>query len=191
MDFVLNPDTLSKAREALDRSLRAPLNTDENPTFKAGAEPGLGTWMEAFIIKDTSWAPPKNPKPGVSAQVAMITLEVLGQADGGFATNAGAIHNHVAYLDMGALRDPGDRMHGLNYRRIGVLDQLLTACGIDTSANVSLEETLSADSHGVKGLVGLRVGGVVRKYKYTKDRGKPTQEVVTACEIDSFCVLPS
>ena len=191
MDFVLNPSTIAKAAEALDRSLRAPASKEENNTFKAGAEPGLGTWVEAFQIRDTSWGLPKNPKEGVNAQVAMVTLEVLGQADGGFVTNARSTHNHVAYLDMDSLKDPKNKMHGLNYRRIGVLNQLLVACGMDTTQDVSLEHTLNADESGVKGLVGLRVGGVVRKYKYTKDRGKPTQEIVTACEIDSFLALPS
>lgn len=191
-DYVLNARTMDAVKDALDRSLKAPASAEENPTFKAGAAEGLGTWMEAFIIRDTSWADPKTPRPGVDASVAQIQLEVLGPAEGGYATNAGAQHYHTAYIDFTSMADTASKMRGINFRRIGVLQQLVQACGYDPATQeISLEAVLNADANGLKALVGMRVGGVVRKYVYTKDRGKATEEQVKACEIDGFCPLPS
>ena len=184
-DLFLSPTLLDTAAAALDPSLKAPSDTSENPTFREGKAKGLGTWAEAFIIRDTSYGKPKEPKEGVDAVVAKMVLEVLGPADGGFSTNAGRIHYHNAYIDKKALNDSSNTMHGLNNRRIGVLRSLFSAVGLDLTEGISTEDTFNGDSNG-KILVGQRVQGIVRKYKYTN---KQSGQDVIACEIDGFQLL--
>lgn len=181
-DLFLTPETLDAASAALDTTLRAP-KLEDNPTFRAGKADNLGVWAEAFVIRDTDYGKPKTPKEGVDAVVAKVVLEVLGPADGGFTTNAGRVHYHLAYIDRTSLKDPKDRLHSMNMRRVGVLRSLFSAVGLDMSAGISTEDTLKGDGL-TKMLVGQRVQGIVRKYTYQGKNGE-----VLACEIDGFSTL--
>ena len=184
-DLFLSPGMLEAAAAAIDPSLKAPSDVSENPTFRAGKAKGLGTWAEAFIIRDTSYGPPKNPKEGVNAVMAKLVLDVLGPSDGGFETNAGRMHFHTGYIDQDALRDPKHPLHRMNNIKIGVLRSLFNAVGLDMAEGISTKEVLNGGADGVKMLVGQRVQGIVRKYTYTSKQG----EEVTQCEVDAFSPL--
>lgn len=179
MGLILSKQTLESAADALDQSLKCPDPAD-NPTVKEGKQPGLGTWEELFVIRETDYGKPKNPRPGVNAEVAKIVLEVLGPEDGGCATNAKRLHYHMAYLDLDSLKNPADRMYGLNNRRVAVLNGLFKAVGLDAEG-MDIEDILKPDANGDMQLKGQRVKGIVRKYTYSK-----SGEDVKACEVDMF-----
>jgi hypothetical protein len=182
MDFDLQLDakTISDASEAGERGLRTP-TVEQNNTFKQGKEEGLGTWTEAFVIRDTSIGPPKN---GGDNPVIKVVLEVLGAADGGFDFNAGSQQFAVYYIDRGALSDKADRLHRMNLQRVASVKSLFVACGytMPTEGTLSFASLLNND----KPLIGQKVAGVVRKYTYTN---KTTGEVVKQCEVDAFLSL--
>lgn len=182
MDFDLQLDakTIADASAATERGLRTP-TLEDNPTFKQGKEEGLGTWSEAFVVKDTTIGPPKK---GGDNPVIQVILEVLGKADGGFDFNAGSTEYAVYYIDRAALADKSDRLHRMNLQRVASVKSLFTACGyvMPTEGQLSFASLLMGD----KPLVGQKVGGVVRKYRYTN---KTTGEVVTQCEVDAFLSL--
>jgi len=179
MGLILNKQTLDAAADSLDNTLKAP-DPAENPTFKEGKKPGLGVWEELFVIRSSDYGKPKTPRPGVNAEVAKLVLEVQGPEDGGYSTNARKLHYHNAYLDLDSLKNPADRMYGLNNRRVAVMSGLLKACGLDPEG-VDLEEALKPDSTGLMQLAGMRVRGIIRKYEYQK-----AGEDVKACEVDMF-----
>lgn len=184
MDFDLQLDakTIADASSSSERGLRTPTDVD-NPTFKQGKEAGLGTWSEAFVVKDTSIGPPKN---GGNNPVIKVVLETLGKADGGFDFNAGVTEYAVFYIDREALADKGHRLHRMNLQRVASVQSLFTSCGftLPTEGTLSFKSLLNDD----KPLVGQKVAGVVRRYSYTN---KTTGEVVRTLDFDAFIPLTS
>lgn len=174
-DLSLSPETVQEFQNASDRNLTAPA-LEDNPTFRRGKEEGLGTWSEKLRIRDTSIDPTKKDPTNQAKANFVLVLEVIGKADGGFATNAGRVHYHYGYIDKTELASQDPKVSGVYKRRLAVINSLLAACGVDISKGVpSYKEWFL----GEKPLVGQTIVGVIRKY-----RNKNTGD--TGVDIDGF-----
>lgn len=186
-DLYLDDSTISELADAADRNLATP-TTDENTTFKAGKIEGLGTWSEMFTVRDTALAAPKDGPNDGSEMVFKVTLEVNGSKDGGFDKNAGKTHYFNAYIKKSDLFDKSGKYYQMTARRLGVVNSLLSACGVPTQGGVAYGQWFN----GEKELVGQKVIGTVRKYQYEKKlNGQKTGEIVTSVDIDGFLAFGS
>lgn len=159
-DLTLSPETIQEITNASDRNLTAP-SVDDNPTFRQGKAPGLGTWAERVKIHDTNITSVKSDPTNTNKFNFVLVLSVLGPNDGGYSTNAGRPHYQYFYMDKTGLASSDPKVSGGYKRRLHVINSLLAACGVDISAGVpSYAAFFTAD----KPLVGMTVNAVFRKY---------------------------
>jgi hypothetical protein len=159
-DLTLSPETIQEITNASDRNLTAP-SPEVNPTFRQGKAPGLGSWAERVKIHDTSINPVKSDPTNSNKFNFVLVLSVQGPDDGGYATNAGRPHYQYFYMDKTGLASADPKVSGGYKRRLGVINSLLAACGVDLSSGVP---SYAAYFTGDKPLVGITVNTVFRKY---------------------------
>ena len=177
-DLTLSPDTIQEITNAADRNLTAPSHED-NPTFKQGKQPGLGTWAETVKIHDTDIVPTKNAPGDKNKFNFVVTLSVLGPDGGGYKTNANRPHYQYFFMDKAGLASPDTKVSGSYKRRMAVINSLLSACGVDLSAGIPSYATFFK---GDKPLVGLTVSAIFRKY-WNEGKGE------AGIDIDGFTAI--
>lgn len=176
-DISVTPEAAAEYRNAADRNLTAP-SVEENPTFRQGKQPGLGTWTELVRVRDTSINPIKDDPNNKNRFNMVVQLEVLGPDAGGCSTNAGRVHTQYSYIDRIALASPDSKVSGSYKRRVATINSLLAACGLDLSAGIpSYKAILGAEDQPDKALVGTTVYAVMRKFVTKKDPSTPQMDI--------------
>ena len=183
LDLAISGEAVTEYANAADRNLTAPSSKEENHTFSAGKEPGLGTWTEAVRVRDSDITATKNAPSDATKMNFVLQLEVLGPTEGGFATNAGRTHYQYSYIDKQGLASSEPKTAGPYKRRLAVVNSLLSACGVDTTAGVA---SYKAWFQGDKPLMGQKVAAIFRKYKF---KNKTTGEEGVGVDIDGFTAL--
>lgn len=179
-DLYLDDSTVKALTDAADRNLVTPC-FEENATFKPGKEAGLGTWSELYVIRESALVPPKDGKQDGSVLVFKLALDVVGTAEGGVSDkNAGRTHYLNLYIDKADLFDKSSKFYAMTARRIGTVNSLLNALGVPTEGGVKYGEWFNGED---KPLVGQKVVGTTRKYKYFN---KKSEEHVISVDIDGF-----
>ena len=183
-DFSLfiDAETLNDAAKAADFNLSPP-DPANNETFRAGAEPDLGSWTENLKILETTVAFPKNGAQDGSELVFKAVMDVLGPAEGGWKGNNGKTFYYNCFIEKAALK-PGHEKFKITARRLNIMKSLIAALGGDTKNGVDFSAMFNGTADH-KPMVGLTVKAVVRKSRY-KNR---TGQIVESVDVDGF--LPS
>lgn len=188
-DLYIGPEDQQAITDSVNSAGHLPVPTvEDNPTFIPVKDPtaggaikaDLGRWTETLAVRDSSMAPPKK-NPDANAVVFQVKFDVLGTEDGGCDFNKGKTWTYVEYIDKDILFDKNHKLNNMIQRKVGKLNSLLGALGVDTSKGVNYEEYFN----GEKPMIGSVVYGTLSRYRYRSKLG----EVKTEFEPSVFLPL--